>query len=128
MNKETSDLILEAASEITGLRAQLKTAAVQLQQATLQAKTATDHSAADLAPLAKQAADALFDRGMLANEERRDQMAATLTDPRKALAALAKTAARVEVPTTGRVVVDDSPSMSPTADDVWNNHISQLAH
>lgn len=129
--KTAADTIEAQATKIAELEATLKTQkeeSTKLAQEVCQVKDAGDksdkaaqESAAKVAPLAKLAADKLYDRGLFSTPERRDQFAANILGHDKALDALAKIADYVETAQkVGTVVVNET---SPeTADDVWNRH------
>jgi hypothetical protein len=82
---------------------------------------AAQEAAAKIAPLAKTAADKLFDRGLLSSPERRDQFAANVLSHEKALDALTKVADYIDsAPKVGTVVINETKP--ETADDVWDRH------
>jgi len=125
----SAELLIKAAASIEQLAAQNTSLTQQLAQLT-QAKTASVKADADgqakLAGLAKTAAQALRNSGLLSTDEKRDQFSAKLiSSPETALDCLAKTAEFVRAPKHGSVVVLETTQKVASADDSWNNAVAR---
>lgn len=123
--KQLKQGLLGAAQAIEQLQGQLKKAHAQLTEQRALAKKASAPAAPspEVVQLAKKAADALYERGQIATEARRDQFAAAILDPQKALTALTKLASSASAPKVGTVVSPDAPT-TKSADEVWGSHIA----
>lgn len=127
--KLAADTIEAQQAEIESLKAKLAAAEADKAQA-VAAKTAAEKDtivkvAADKAlPIAKVAADRLFEKGMFSTPEKRDQFLAKVAgDHLEALQALAKATEYVDSVQKVGTVVESNTSVE-TADDVWNKHAS----
>lgn len=124
--KLAADTIEAQAAEIEALR--VKVAQVEADKVKA-VKTASEKQdgvvklAADkAAPLAKAAADKLYEKGMFSTTENRDKFAAKIAnDHSEALSALLKAGDYVETAQKVGSVVESTDSIE-TADDVWNKH------
>lgn len=90
-----------------------------------QEKTASDQEAqkAEIAPVAKQAASALLEAGLLSSQEQADVFASQiLGDHKTAMAKIAQLAQHAGMPKRAAVVPDSQPQQENSADDVWEKH------
>lgn len=106
--------------------AELKTVQSKLAEATTQKKTAAE-AIQNRKVLAKRAAAALLQSGLITTPERAESFAQEITDPDKAVIALHKFAeASAKAPKTASVVEDNTGGHAPlSSDEVWDNHARQ---
>jgi hypothetical protein len=136
----TAKQIKQAAETINGLsavvesqRLALKTANERLAELSAKPVTATPKVASEadvkrISGLAKKAAAALHQNGLITTPERAETFAAEILDPAKALIALEKFASHVgTVRKTAAVVSDDTPVQAESADAVWDRHAANFA-
>lgn len=133
----TAAQIKQAAETINGLsavvesqRAALKTASEQLAalsaSKTNSTKVASEVDAKRLMGLAKKAAAALHQNGLISTPERAETFAQEIQDPSKALIALEKFAAHVGTVRKTAAVVEDTAVVAETSDNVWDRHVSNF--
>ncbi len=126
-----ADLLKTAAAEIEARDASLaeltaKVASLEADNATLaeavKANTGSQQkTAADLAPLAKLASDALLDKGMVKNAEAADKVASEIISSHaSALRAIAKVASHLPGAQKLGTVVLTEDHKSETANEAWD--------
>jgi hypothetical protein len=120
---ELEKAVATKTAELTKLAQSIADAKVEADKASAKAEAAK----ADVAKLAKTAADQALKAGLIANEERRDEFAAKLMDSGYALDALAKIASKVSAPAHSKVVPRQAKT-AETADDVWHKHIQNASN
>lgn len=126
----SKELLTQSHAVIVGLqkRAQAAEAAIvtvkaEAAKAVAAAQKTASTTKADLAPLAKTAVDALFDKGLFATREIADKFASEIANsPENALKAIQKIAAHV-AKRPGTTVVKTASSAPETADDAWARHV-----
>jgi len=137
------DIIKEAADLLDQLVKHAEAADKHAEEAESEAKQAKEAAAnaskehqktaaaeeAEIGQLAKQASDALMNAGLLGSQEKADEFASLIRDPKVALAKMAQLTQYVKAPKLGSVVVEDNSSApaEPTADERWDMHMKQAA-
>lgn len=116
----------EGQQDLAKVAADAKTYKAQAEEVREQVKQAAD-ARAEVAGLAKTAAAAVYDAGLVRSTEARDELAVQLLDHDAALDQLSKIASLVEAPKSGVVVTGGSAKVA-SADDVWEGHIRQLSY
>ena len=122
-----AELLDKVAEALDAAEASVKTAEAKAEKAVADAEAklsktanAKEASKAELAPLAKTAADAIRDVGLLSSNEQADQFAAQILDHKQALGKLAQLSKYVGIPKRASVVVDTQGSKPETADERWD--------